>query len=473
MKYGFGILNVYFANRNNEHNGIPNKVIGLKMGSAEKIPHNRRLALGSVFFVANAFIWYFLAYSILESIVNKITNNFFLVQLIWSTHFGALGISFIVGTLLVKKVGRSHLFLVWTLLGIISPFVLLALNFAQIPIIFLTAILFAVSTGLGITNCMQYFMQNTNSGSRGPYAGLIMLFSGLGVASLGLIVQGIELSVIVLVTWRLIALFALSNVKPFKDHEEKKTSISYRSILGQRSFILYLIPWLMFSLVNYLSAPIEVKILGQSTATILQIIGNALIGFSALGAGFLIDRFGRKQAAIAGFALLGLSFALLGIYPTEIMSWYFYTAFAAITWGILFVLFMVCIWGELNPNVSSDKYYAIGVLPFFISEFLSLILTNYISIDISPYALFSFIAFFLFLAVLPLLYAPETLAEKIMKDRDLKGYVEKALRQVEKEAGKSQRKDSAKSKKQNEEEKEEAEAPPGYEEARKLAEKYY
>ena len=154
------------------------------------------------------------------------------------------------------------------------------------------------------------------------------------------------------------------------------------------------------------------------------------------------------------------------------ISWYFYTVFDGITWGILLCYFVVCIWGELNPNASTDKYYAIGILPFFISEFLSIVLTNYISLDISPYALFSFIAFFLFIAVLPLLYAPETLPEKIMKDRELKGYVEKALKKVQKETDKSRKKDSAKPEKTNEERKNNEETPE-YKEARKLAEKYY
>jgi MFS family permease len=221
-----------------------------------------------------------------------------------------------------------------------------------------------------------------------------------------------------------------------------------------------------------LSTPIQVSILGQQTVSNLLIIENGILGVSAIGAGFLLDKVGRKQAAIAGFVLLGISFAFLGLYPTSLISWYFYTVFDGITWGILLVLFVVCIWGELDQNVSSDKYYAIGVLPFFISNFLSLVLANYIVVN-SPYELFSFIAMFLFIAVLPLLYAPETLPEKIMKDRALKGYVEKALKQVQKEAAKSHIKDSAKTEKQSRTGKEEPEEPPGYEEARKLAEKYY
>ena len=440
------------------------------MGLGEKIPHNRRLALESAFFVANALIWYFLAYNILETAVGNIKSNL-IVQLIWGVHFGVLAVSLAVGIVIAKKVGRTQLFMFWTLLGVLSPFALLALNFAQVPITFLIAVLFAASLGLGITNCMQYFTQNTHAGSRGRYAGLIMLTTGLGVASLGLLVQGIIISVLVLSVWRSIALFSALAVKPFKSSEEKKPDISYRAILGQRSFILYLIPWLMFSLVNYLSNPVEVNILGHQTFTTLQIIENAVLGASALGAGFLMDRIGRKQAAIAGFALLGLSFAFLGMYPTEMLSWYLYTIFDGVTWGILLVLFVICIWGELNLNASSDKYYAVGILPYIISLFLSIVLTQYISVDISRYALFSFIAFFLFIAVLPLLYAPETLPEKLMKDRDLQGYVAKALKKVQESSKNSQK--TSESQKKNNEVENGTEESSEYEEARKLAEKYY
>jgi hypothetical protein len=47
-------------------------------------------------------------------------------------------------------------------------------------------------------------------------------------------------------------------------------------------------------------------------------------------------------------------------------------------------------------------------------------------------ALFSFTAFFLFLAVLPLFFAPETLPEKVKKERELKFYIEKAQKVAQK-----------------------------------------
>jgi hypothetical protein len=90
----------------------------------------------------------------------------------------------------------------------------------------------------------------------------------------------------------------------------------------------------------------------------------------------------------------------------------------------------------LSHNAPSDKYYAVGVLPFFASRFLELTVGGYITASIpeSASALFSFTAFFLFLAVLPLFYAPETLPEKNIRDRELKTYIEKAQKVKEKYA---------------------------------------
>jgi hypothetical protein len=96
----------------------------------------------------------------------------------------------------------------------------------------------------------------------------------------------------------------------------------------------------------------------------------------------------------------------------------------------------VTIWGDLSPDAPSDKYYAVGVLPFFASKFLDVAIGGYVADAVQGYtsALFSFVAFFLFLAVLPLVYAPETLPEKIVQDRELKSYIEKAQMTKEKYA---------------------------------------
>ncbi len=159
-----------------------------------KITQDTQLALKSVFLVVNAFIWYFLALLILQDIAGN--ANPIEVQLIWAVHFGTLAISLIIGAMLVNKIGRSRLFVLWTLIGVISPLFLLSLNSAQTPIVLLVSFLFAVSAGLGMPNCMEYFKRSTITGSRGRYAGLILLFSGLGLFALRMFGEGIVISAV-------------------------------------------------------------------------------------------------------------------------------------------------------------------------------------------------------------------------------------------------------------------------------------
>jgi MFS family permease len=351
---------------------------------------------------------------------------------------------------------------------------LFGLNFARTPVILLVSVLFGISLGLGMPSCMEAFVNLTDTKSRGRYSGLIMFLSCVGTVSLALInvSSSILLSAMVLIVWRSVGLIPLLSQK-FVKVKLRVNNVSFAAILEQRSFILYLIPWLMFSIVNYLSIPVQTAVLGQSTLNILTIMEGAIIGIFAVISGFLIDIFGRKRIAIAGFVLVGIGYSVLGLYPYEMASWYFYTVVDGLAWGIFYVMFVILIWGDLSFNSQSEKYYAIGILPFFISQFLELGLNNYVATNISHYALFSFVGFFLFLAVLPLVYAPETLPEKTMQERELKIYVEKAIKQAEKEAGKSQRKESAKNEEKEKPEKKETEKSPGYDEARKLAEKYY
>jgi MFS family permease len=164
------------------------------------------------------------------------------------------------------------------------------------------------------------------------------------------------------------------------------------------------------------------------------LIQTVFMGIFAIVGGFFVDSIGRKRIAIAGFTMLGLSSAALGVSSTSLYSLYFASVLEGTAWGFLLVLFILTLWGDLSYSASSDKYYALGVTPFFASKLLELTIGDYIANNLSASALFPFTAFFLFLAVLPLFYAPETLPEKTVKDRELKSYLEKAKKVKEKYA---------------------------------------
>jgi MFS family permease len=301
----------------------------------------------------------------------------------------------------------------------------------------------------------------------------------MGMVALGATSSGdIDVQRLLLLVWRSAGLVLFLFLAPLNKVAEpvKDSTIkgpTYKSMLRQRPFILYLVPWVMFSLITYLTIPIQSTLVGQSTVDSLIIIENALIAVFAIMGGFISDKLGRKRVAIIAFAMLGLGYSALGIFPEAVLSWYFYTLVDGIAWGMLYVIFVVTVWGDLSNGSASDKYYALGVLPFFASKFIELVIGNGIANLIPSASIFSFTAFFLFLAVLPLVYAPETLSEKFMKDRELKSYFEKAQKYLEKEDAKTRKNSTKKENQKPEESIEQEENSTEFDEARKLAEKYY
>ena len=129
------------------------------------------------------------------------------------------------------------------------------------------------------------------------------------------------------------------------------------------------------------------------------------------------------------------------------------------------------LWGDLAEEGRKEKYYLIGGLPYLLAGFLTVMIEPYVTIKLAPMS-FSLPSFFLFVAVLPLIYALETLPEKALKDRDLKSYLEKAQKLAQKENGKDKKQDTEETN-ENEEADEKTPESPKDEEARKLAEKYY
>ncbi|MCW3997565.1 MAG: hypothetical protein NWF10_03230, partial [Candidatus Bathyarchaeota archaeon] len=69
--------------------------------------------------------------------------------------------------------------------------------------------------------------------------------------------------------------------------------------------------------------------------------------------------------------------------------------------------------------------YVLGGLPFLLANFLYVLIKPQV-LQIRESLAFTYASFFLFLAILPLIYAPETLPEKKIKERELKIYLENA-----------------------------------------------
>jgi MFS family permease len=438
-------------------------------------------AIANIVLVTNAFVWYFLIIGLLDSAVQIVKPNQTLTVIIWSLHFGSIAISAVVGAFLSKKIkNRMRFLLCWMIIGSILSILSIGINLQTPASILGFSVLFGISLGFGMPSCMGYFAETISVGKRGRIGGLIFLLSGILIVVLGLLGETANIKEVILASWRLFGLFTfilLFKTWKFRDFASKSETTPNAQLLGRRPFLLYFIPWLMFSLITNLTVPMQTNMIQNMQANGIQIpssqqlmaIENIFVAVFALVGGFLVDNIGRKKISIFGFTMIGLGYASLGVFASNPLSWYFYTVVDGIALGIFYTIFVMTIWADFGTGRSSEKYYAIGVLPFFISNFLRFTVGFDLSLAIPKEAIFSFVTFFLFLAVLPLANAPETLPEKTMKDRELKSYLEKAQKLVQRENNKKAEEEPEKietKERGNENSKD-------YNEAKKLAEKYY
>jgi MFS family permease len=373
-----------------------------------------RPALVSILLLTNAFVWYSYALVLLQKSIDGLSLGFLPNMLVWSVHFTALIASGLTGVYLTRRLGGRIRFLaVWVLTGIIASLAPFAVNTAEAWGAVTLGLVFGFSLGFGMPNCMGYFTSQTPVENRGRIGGLVILLTGVLTVGLDLLgINGLPELAITLAAWRAIALVAVAKSRNTVEFEDESVAPSYRTVLSQKPFVLYFVPWILFALLNFLTMPVQQNVLVPSVVNNLQLLGNVFLGAFALVGGIFMDTVGRKRLAIIGFVMLGLSFSILGFF-SDTPVWYVHTVMNGISWGILYALFVVTIWGDLSHGAPSDK-------------FLQLTINAQIVAAIPVSAIFSFTALFLFLAVLPLVYAPETLPEKVMKERELKIYVDEA-----------------------------------------------
>jgi len=391
--------------------------------------------LATFIVTVNAFSWYFPLYLFFESTLEGFQmESAFLLTTFGVQCAAAVGFA-IVGTALVKRFPSRDAFLsVWMFVGVIASILMVTLETFDMAYIPLVSFLLGFSLGLGFPSCLAYFGNHGTVENRGWLAGITFFASFLCMFFIGFLLSFSTLvaGALILAAWRGIGLFLFLLARPKEDyHKENIIEVSYRSVLLDRSLLLYLVPWIMFCLINFIEYPILNNLFGKYFASFITIAEFGICSFVALIGGWFADSVGRKRIVISGFVTLGIGYAVLGLFPSIILSWYLYTILDGVAWGIFSLMFYLVIWSDLAGNRIKEKYYLIGVLPFLISSYIQILFTPYAKlIDVS--AAFSLASFFLFLAVLPLMYAPETLPKRKIELRQLRKYVEAAKEVKEK-----------------------------------------
>jgi len=355
-------------------------------------------------------------------------ESIFLLAAFGVQYVAAIG-SAIVGTALMKKSPNRESFLsLWMLVGIVASASMVLLETLDMTFILVVSSLLGISLGLGFPSCLAYFGDYSIEENRGKLAGITFFASGLCIFFVALLLSFSTLVVgaLILAAWRGVGLFLFLLIRSKPDYrKEDVAEVSYRSVLLDRSFLLYFIPWIMFCLINFLEAPVVDSFLGQDFASFIPISEFGIGSFAGLIGGWFADSGGRKRVIIFGFITLGIGYAVLGLFPSLILAWYLYIILDGIAWGIFLLMFYMIIWAELAGNRIKEKYYLLGVLPLLVSSYTQIVFTPYA--ELTPVsAAFSLASFFLFLAVLPLIYAPETLPERKIELKRLRKYVDKA-----------------------------------------------
>jgi MFS family permease len=391
-----------------------------------KFETNPKTAAVSAVLVADAFIWYLYSGRLLIDVVGAgISGSVQGVNVLGTVFAALLG-----ATLSSRLKGRIMFLRYWMLAGIFLSLIPIVVDItgAAASMVFFAAM--GVYFGLGMPVCLAYFAASTETVNRSRIGGLVFFLTFLGVFIIGILqITNLAANALILAICKLAGFLLIFTLKPKETPIlPQKAGASYRGILSNKVFLLYFTPWIMFLIINYISAGTVAQIspgMWQISAT----IENLLSGIFVLVFGFFADYMGRKRLVVAGFILLGVGYASLGLLQQTtfaLIGWWFYTVVDGLAWGLFYTIFLMTIWGDLSQSANSEKYYTVGFIPFLLLPFMDnfgfyLAQANVISAG----AIFSFASVFLFLAVLPLAYAPETLN---LKDREFKTYKQKALR---------------------------------------------
>ena len=390
--------------------------------------------LSGFLIVINTYSWFFPLYIFFEELLNNIITEYATFACVIGVHYLAAVISAFVGVHLVNKFNnRNKLLISWMLIGALtsSLFVFISETSSYIYLYFVSLLL-GVSLGFGFPSCLAYF-SDYNLEHKGRSAGITFLISGFGILTMGLATTLLPfiLNIAIFTLWRGICCILFLLIGPKQEETQIEFNISYKSVLEEKAFLLYFIPWIMYCVINYLEASLLKDFFGPEFSYFVPVTEFGIGGIVALIGGYFSDLIGRKRVVVFGYVMLGIGYAILGLFPSSIISWYFYVIVDGISLGVFALAFFIVIWGELATNRFKEKYYLLGEMPYLILGYVGIIIKPHVQL-IPVSSAFSLAAFFLFLAIIPLMYAPETLPEKKIKEREVKKYIEKAKKIKEK-----------------------------------------
>ena len=368
------------------------------------------------------FAWYYVfPYYLLRFIVNDSTEAFS----IYNASFNFLVfLSLILSSSFIHRIEKTYVMYAWSIFSSIGTiFIALAPTILfKLAIYLLSGVVF----GMGLLAFSAYFWNLTVPQERGRVAGLIG-FIFLPILSLVVILaSNLDFfGTIMLCIFLNLGPLAIKPLDPKKITilTGKKNQRGYDT--GTRTVLLYLIPWVMFSLINTtLATAVSFHIsqyLSPSLLTMLWILQVAGGSLGAIISGIMADLSGRRPSLAFGFTCYGISSAISGVAKSYEMLCIVFIG-CGLAWGALITLYLFVIWGDLATSETCARRYSVGLAIFYAAMGIGTIFTpQLLQIPLMTASIFS--CLLIFLAYIPFILAPEVLPSDLREKIRLNLYI--------------------------------------------------
>jgi MFS family permease len=341
--------------------------------------------------------------------------------------FISMSFSVLIGGVISKRVERKKLLILWIVTGIITPIFFIV--FQDLIVYIILTILLGTSFGIGFPSCNALIVDNTPIEELGRVYGIAYFILLFTLAITGLIFESpdMELKTRILLLLclscftRLIGLYLL---RLYPDTSKISKERSWSSILTTNRFLLYFIPWVIVSLMN---AVIQLVNGVDNEPLVIIITYLGMICFTLLS-GIIADRFGRRNTIMFGLIALGIN-SIMPVALSPLLN-LINAALSGISFGFMQVAYAT-IFGDYGSNGSIEKVFAIGSSVLFLTMTLDPFSDVFKIQDTGIISTILTIA--VFLSILIIIYAPETLPEDKLRTRKLNEYLKKVKRLIESE----------------------------------------
>lgn len=400
--------------------------------------HISRGSLAVALLYGSTLIWFYLFHGYLfEQILPSGEKSVFILGKF--IFYGSIVIFGIIGSLISERLERRKFLAIWIAFGLLNTISLSI--FRGLEIILVQSLFLGISFGLGFPSCQFLLAKYAEKWNRGRFSGKVVSVSFLFLVLILVMSEpnalnfGLTELIWVSVVLKLIGFIALL-IDPF-DIKLKKRRRSFMSVLSSKDFIAYLVPWLIFQICNgivlFMELPFDPTAV-ERVAFVLEFLGVLI---AALVSGYLADYVGRRIPILVGLLFLGSSYALLGLVTTE-LSWLLVNVSGGVAWGLITVSYMQVVLGDMATKEtkenfgSGEKFFALGgiAIPIFIYTLFSVARANWSEISFSGSVLSSILSVILFISVIPIWNAKDTLGTEEKEKIKLKEHIEKVGRIV-------------------------------------------